>query len=86
MTNSKTSDVTENPPPSIKNELVNLYDSYREFQHYCAFYCQSSSVLLRRFGTDLDKDCTEGIERFAQLVIDKSDAIDIRLKLLMDRV
>lgn len=42
--------------------------------------------MLRRFATDLDTDCTEGIERFAQLVIDKADAIDERLKRLMHSV
>lgn len=83
MINSNTSDISENPPPNIKRELVNLYDSYREFQHYCAFYCQSSSVMIRRFAVDLDADCTEGVERFAQLVIDKSDEIDAQLKQLM---
>lgn len=86
MNNPNTSDVPENPPPNFKRELVNLYDSYREFQHYCAFYCQSSSVIIRRFAVDLDADCTEGIERFAQLVTDKSDAIDAQLKRLMNRV
>lgn len=83
MNNPNTSDASENPPPNIKRELVNLYDSYREFQHYCAFYCQSSSVMIRRFAVDLDADCTEGIERFAQLVVDKSDGIDLQLKQLM---
>lgn len=86
MSNLQDAPPTENPPLNFKRELVNLYDSYREFQHYCAFYCQSSSVIIRRFAVDLDADCTEGIERFAQLVTDKSDAIDAQLKRLMDRV
>lgn len=86
MNNSNTSDVSEKSPPNIRHELVNLYDSFHEFQHYCAFYCQSSSAMLRRFGADLDADCTEGIERFAQLVVDKGDAIDVHLKRLMDRI
>jgi hypothetical protein len=40
---------TENFPPNYKREFANLHDSYREFQHYCAFYCQSTSVILRRY-------------------------------------
>lgn len=74
----------ENPPSDIKRELVRLYDSYREFHHYCSFYCKSSSVMLHRFAYDLDADCTEGIERVAQMVVDKSDDIEARLKRLMD--
>ena len=86
MNNSNTSDASENPPPNIRKELVQLCDSYREFQHYCAFYCQSTSVMLRRFAYDLNADCTEGIERFAQLVVDKSEDIDKRLKRVLDKV
>jgi hypothetical protein len=86
MNNSNTSDVSKNPPPNLKREIAQLHDSYRELQHYCAFYCQSTSVMLRRFAYDLDADCTEGIERFAQMVIDKSEDIDKRLKRVMDRV
>ncbi len=86
MNNTNTSDVSENSPPSVKREIADLYDSYREFQHFCAFYCQSTSVMLRRFGEDLDADCTEGIERFAQMVADKSDEISARLKRLMNSV
>jgi hypothetical protein len=85
MNNPNTPDVSENPPPNIKREIVNLYDSYREFQHFCAFYCQSTGVMLRRFGEDLDADCIEGIERFAQMVIDKSDEVGAGLKQLMHR-
>lgn len=81
-------DVTPSPklPPDIKWELVQLYDSYREFQHYCSFYCQSTSVMLHRFAHDLDADCTEGIERVAQMVVDKAEAIDVRLKQFMDKI
>ena len=86
MNNPNTSDVPENPCPSLKWEIVQLYDSYREFQHYCAFYCKSTSVIIHRFADDLDADSTEGIECFAQMVVDKADAIDVRLKRLMDRV
>jgi hypothetical protein len=86
MSNLQNASHIENPPPNIKREIVNLYDSYREFQHFCAFYCQSTSVMLRRFGEDLDSDCTEGIERFAQMVVDKSDEIGARLKRLMNSV
>ncbi|PUA26706.1 MAG: hypothetical protein B0W54_23510 [Cellvibrio sp. 79] len=77
---------TENPPPNIRRELASLIDSYREFHHYCAFYCKSTSVMLHRFGVDLDADCTEGIERVAQMVMDKADDIEARLKRVMDRV
>ncbi len=83
MTNSTTSDVSKNPPLHIKQELLNLCDSYKEFHHYCAFYCKSSSVLIQRCGVELDADCTEGIARFAQLVIEKSQGIDTQLKQLM---
>lgn len=79
-------DVPPSPklPPDIKWKLVQLYDSYREFHHYCSFYCKSSSVMLHRFAYDLDADCTEGIERAAQMVVDKSEDIEARLKRLMD--
>ena len=71
-------------PPDIKSELVQLYNSYRESHHYCSFYCKSSSVILHRFAYELDADCTEGIERVAQMVVDKSGNIEVRLKRLMD--
>ena len=76
---------TENSLPNYKREFANLHDSYREFQHYCAFYCQSTSVMLRRYAYDLDADCLEGIERFAQMIVDKADEMDVRLKRLMNR-
>ena len=86
MNNPNTPDVSENSPPSVKREIVDLYDSYREFQHFCAFYCQSTSVMLRRYAYDLDADCLEGIERFAQMIVDKADEIDVRLKRLMNSI
>jgi len=86
MNNPNTPDVSENPPPDIKLELVNLYDSYCEFRHYCAFYCQSTSVIIYRFAHDLDANSAEGIERFAYMVIEKADAINARMKRLMDSI
>ena len=86
MNNPNTSDISENSPPNYKREFANLHDSYREFQHYCAFYCQSTSVMLRRYAYDLDADCLEGIERFAQMIVDKADEMDVRLKRLMNSV
>ncbi|HTF98595.1 MAG TPA: hypothetical protein VL995_20810 [Cellvibrio sp.] len=86
MNNSNTSDVSENPPPNIRKELAQLCDSYCELQHYCAFYCQSTSVIIHRFAHDLDADSIEGIERFAYMVIKKADAINAQLKWLMNNI
>ena len=81
-----TSTVSENPPLHIKQDLLNLCDSYKAFHHYCAFYCKSSSVLMRCYNVDLDEDCTEGMARFAQLLIEQSQEIDTQLKHLLRKV
>lgn len=82
MINSNTSDVSENPPASIKQELINLCDSYTEFNHYCTFYCKSTSALIQRSAVELDTNCAEGMARFAQMVIEKSRVIDAQLQRL----
>lgn len=83
MTNSTTSDVSENLYPHIKQEIVGLCDAYKEFQYFCAFYCKSSSVLIRCCSLEMDSDYAEGMARVARLVIDKSHAIDEQLKQLL---
>ncbi len=83
MINSNTSDDSENPPTSIKQELINLCDSYTEFNHYCTFYCKSTSALMQRSTVELDISCAEGVARLAQMVVEKSRAIDEQLQRLV---
>lgn len=85
MIDSQDTAPTENPPTSIKQELINLCDSYTEFNHYCIFYCKSTSALMQRSALELDTSCAEGMARFAQMVVEKSRVIDMRLQLLAQR-
>ena len=85
MTNSNTSDVFEKPP-HIKQELVSLCDSYKAFHHFCAFYCKASSTLVRSYSVDLDEDYAEGMARFAQMVTEQSQEIDLQLKQLLRKM
>ncbi|MES2823228.1 MAG: hypothetical protein V4732_06490 [Pseudomonadota bacterium] len=86
MTNATTSTLSENPASRIKQDLVDLCDSYKRFQYYCAFYCKSSSVLVRCCNMELDEDYVEGMARFAQMVIEQSQEIDLQLKKLLRTV
>jgi hypothetical protein len=47
---------------------------------------QSTSVMLRRYAYDLDADCMEGIERFAQMIVDKADEIDEFIWRIVDNI
>jgi hypothetical protein len=72
MNNSTTPTSSQNPPSHIKQELLDLCDSYKQFHHCCAAYSKSSSALMRSYNVDLDEDCTEGMAHFAQTVIEQS--------------
>lgn len=76
----------ENTLVSIKQELINLCDSYTEFNHFCTFYCKSTSALMQRSTVELDTTCAEGMARFAQMVVEKSRSIDARLQQLVHRI
>lgn len=86
MIEIKDTSPTGNSPLNITQELLNLYDSYSSFNYYCTLYCQSTSLLLRRHCVELESDYADGIARFAQKVIDKSQGIDAQLQRLIRRV
>lgn len=86
MTNPNESKTPESTRITFKQDLLELCDTYKELQHYCAFFCKSSSVLIHQCSADLDESCTEGVARFAQMLIEKSNKVDSLLKQLLHRV
>jgi hypothetical protein len=86
MNNSTSSTASPNSLQHIKQDLIHLCDIHTEFQHFCAFYCKSSSVLIRCCNLELDNDYAEGMARFAQMVLKKSQLVDEQLKQLLRKV
>jgi hypothetical protein len=80
----------QNPPPNDnpplpQQDLINLFDSYREFTHYCTFYCKATSALFLAPSIDVNRDCAEGVARMSQMVIGKSQEFDQQLRQVMGK-
>lgn len=66
----------ENSNHELKNDFVKLCDQFSEFNDYCAFYCKASGALLLHCEGETFKSCTYGAERFANILIQRSQYFD----------
>ena len=61
----------ENSTRSIKQELVALCDQYGEFDDYCAFFCEASSLFIESDG-DVFQSSVHDAQRFSAELIKRS--------------
>lgn len=76
----KTPGFTLTQGPSIKRDLVVLYDDFSEFDAYCAFFCDAVAALSKDQDDFLDRATAQGIRLFGDWLKESSKELKEELK------